>query len=188
MRKEIWKDIIGYEGFYQASNLGRIRSLDRVSNYRNNGTAIKKGKILKTYLVRGYIGCRLMVNGQPKNKLVHRLVWEAFNGTIPEGYEINHIDENPINNLLSNLSLITHRDNINWGSRNKRVSEKQKQLMNSKKIIQYDLNKNIIKEWNSSWEIFREKNYSRKSIIGCCNNKYGFKTAYGYVWKYKEQS
>ena len=184
---EIWKDIPNYEGLYQASNLGRIRSLDRVTNYKNKGKCIKKGKILKLYLVHNYVGCRLMVNGISKNKLVHRLVWTAFNGQIPEGYEVNHLDERPVNNRLENLNLVTHKENINWGTRNKRVSDKEKTIKKGKPIIQYDLEGNVIKEWSSSWEIVRLTNYSRKSIVGCCKNLYGFKTAYGYVWKYKEQ-
>ena len=174
---EIWKDIPNYENLYQASNLGRIRS------YKRFGTS---GKVLTAGITKNYCKVILSKNGTHTNHSVHKLVWLTFVGEIPEGYEINHIDENPSNNALSNLSLVTHRENINWGTRNKKVSLKMVNGKLSKQVLQYDLNGCFLKEWASIREITRQLGYNRKSISYCCRQKYGFKTAYGYIWKFKK--
>lgn len=97
--KEEWKDIEGYEGFYQISNLGRVKSL---GGWR--GTAKRKEKIRSTSLTRdGYVRVRLIHQGKDKTMRVHRLVAEAFIPN-PEGKDtVNHIDGNKQNNTVSNL-------------------------------------------------------------------------------------
>lgn len=172
MENEIWKDILGYEGKYQASNFGRVKSL----NYRHTG----KEKILLQYNSgRGY----LQVELKGKKYLVHRLVWETFNGKIPEGIEVNHIDENPLNNKLENLNLLSHTNNINWGTRTKRVSEKTTNGKCSKKVLQYNLEGDFIKEYPSIIEVERQLGFLNSNIVQCCKGNY--KQAYGYIWKYK---
>ena len=169
---EIWKDIKGFEGIYQASNLGRVKSLKRP--YR------LKEKILKPSITRkGYYQVVLCKNSIRKIYLIHRLIWEAFNGQIPEGYEINHRDERPVNNALSNLSLVTHKENLNWGTRNEKSAKSL-----SKTVLQFDLNDNFIKEFPSTIQVERETGFSHGYICDCCNGKY--KQAYGYIWRYKE--
>ena len=175
MENEIWKDIKGYEGLYQVSNFGRTKSL-------GNGKTHKTERILKTGGRRGYLFVILYNNGIRKQIMVHRLVWEAFNGKIPEGYEINHVDENVNNNRLDNLNLMTHKDNINWGVRNSLVKNKlTNRIDHSKKVYQYSIDGKLIKIWPSRMEIERQLGYSNVAICYCCNGK--SKTAYGYVWK-----
>lgn len=112
---EIWKDIPGYIGLYQASTFGRIRAL----NYKRT----KQIVILKqTKHKNGYYAVGLFKNNIHKTYKVHRLVWLTFKGEIPEGYEINHIDENKQNNCLSNLEYVTPSENCNHGTRNNRIS------------------------------------------------------------------
>lgn len=169
---EIWKDIPNYFGLYQASNLGRIKSFYGL-----------KEKILKPKLVCGYYQIGLRKQSNRKFYLVHRLVWETFNGQIPEGYEINHLDERPVNNALSNLSLVTHRENINYGTRNERAGKVLKNGKKSKQVLQFDLQDNFVKEYLSTHQAERETGFDNSNIAKCCNGKY--KTAYGFKWKYK---
>lgn len=105
---EIWKDIPGYEGYYQVSDLGRVRSLDMNVRCRGNKLALRKGKVLKLITNRyGY----LYVNLFNKNKkTVHRLVMLAFIGD--SKLTVNHIDEDKKNNKLNNLEYMSIEDNV----------------------------------------------------------------------------
>jgi len=107
---EEWRDIPGYEGKYQASNLGRIRSLDRVVQFGNQ-KRLSKGQILKQFDItkRGYKGVSL----SRKLKYVHKLVAMSFLDHIPDGFNmtVDHIDFDKSNNKVSNLRLITHSEN-----------------------------------------------------------------------------
>lgn len=102
MEKEIWKDVIGYEGFYQVSNYGRVRS-----NY------FSKQKILKLFsATNDYLMVNLYKNKKASPQLIHRLVYEAFYGIKScRKYVIDHIDNNKLNNHLCNLQYITNRQN-----------------------------------------------------------------------------
>lgn len=179
--EEIWNDIPDFENQYQASDLGRIKSLDRVVVYSDGRKYSYKSKIIKPSTINsGYNIARLSVNCVCKNFLIHRLVWMAFNGKIPEGMQINHKDENRTNNKLSNLELVTCKENINWGTH----KDKQKKAQKNLPVIQYDLNGNFIKEWNGVREVENTLGYYHSNISICCKGK--VKTAYGYIWKYKE--
>lgn len=176
---EIWKDIKGYEGLYQVSNLGNVKSL----NYNKT----KKEKQLTKLTIMGYIKVGLSKNGKVKVHFVHRLVWEAFNGPIPEGMCVNHINEDKTDNRYpENLNLMTHRENNNWGTRNKRISEKRRNGKGSKPVLQYDLEGNFIKEWPNAYEIERQLGFSQANINKCCLEK--FKKSHSYIWKYKEKA
>lgn len=170
--QETWKDIPGYEGLYQASNLGRIRSFKR-----NNIRILKPNRDGS-----GYYRVILYLNSVRKIASVHRLLWTAFNGPIPEGLQINHLNENKADNRLENLSLCTPKENTNYGTRNKRASEK-----NCKRIQMLDKNNNILKTFNSLKEAaqFLNKNKTTASsgISKCLHGK--IKSAYEYKWKFE---
>jgi len=109
---EVWKDIPEFEGLYQVSNLGNVRSLQRVDS---RGRKLK-GRLLKAALCSPtYIGVNLSKNGKSKTITVHKLVAYAFLNHKPCGYElvVNHIDTNPTNNNLNNLEVTTQRKNTN---------------------------------------------------------------------------
>ena len=171
---EIWKDIPNYEGIYQASNLGRVKSFYGL-----------KEKILKPGILNnGYYRVILCKQSIKKTYLVHRLVWETFNGTIPEGLQVNHINEVKIDNRLSNLNLMTQKENINWGTRNERIAKKQINGKCSKSVLQFTLDDILVKEYPSTKQAERETGFANQHINACCNGKY--KQAYGYKWRYKE--
>lgn len=108
--KEVWKDIVGYEGKYQISNYGNVKSL----NYKNSGEK-RKLKLIKDK--NGYLTISLRKNGKLKICKAHRLVAQAFIPN-PGNYPIiNHKDENPSNNYVDNLEWCTYKYNNNYGTR-----------------------------------------------------------------------
>ena len=108
---EQWKPVHGYEGIYEVSSHGRVRSLDRTVT-RSGGQVRRKGKVLRATLnPGGYPVVSLYRQGRPKNRYVHALVAEAFFGTRPKGMEVCHNDGDPTNNHLDNLRYGTSSDN-----------------------------------------------------------------------------
>ena len=171
---EIWRNIPNYEGLYQVSNLGRIKSFYGL-----------KEKILKPSRDRyGYYQVFLYKNSIKKWYSVHRLVWEAFNGSIPENMQVNHINEIKSDNRLENLNLMTCKENSNWGTRNERVSIKMTNGKLSKVVLQFTLDNILVKEYPSIRQAERETGFANSYIVNCCKGKY--KQAYGYIWRYKE--
>jgi hypothetical protein len=115
MQEEIWKDIPGYEGLYQVSNLGRVYSLPKQWVSGKYNSVIKhNGKILKQNPdKRGYLSVSLNLNGNDKTRLIHQLVAEAFLNHKRCGYKlvIDHINNEPTDNRVENLQIVTQRFN-----------------------------------------------------------------------------
>lgn len=117
---EIWKDIEGYEGLYQVSDLGRVRSLDREDA---QGRRIKGTVLAGSLNGKGYLKVSLCRYGDVEGKLIHRLVAEAFIPN-PDGLsEVNHLDEDKMNNAVSNLEWCSRPYNINYGAHNERMAK-----------------------------------------------------------------
>lgn len=199
---EIWKDILGYEGLYQVSNLGNVRSL----NYRRSG----KTKLLKQGTDNGYKRVELSKNGKKKKYWVHRLVAISFISN-PNNYkEVNHKDEDKSNNNVNNLEWCTREYNNNYGTRNKRtseshkgkiLSEEHKKKMSeshkgkykgkdspvSKAILMYDKEGNFIRRFDcigDAYEYFGKNRYC-SNITLCLRGKN--KIAYGFIFKYEDE-
>lgn len=162
--KEIWKDIPEYEGLYQVSIFGKVRSL-----YGWNGTNYyRRNKILKPEIIKGYLRVSLFKKNKCKKFMIHRLVAEAFLPNVNNLPYINHKDENTKNNKVFNLEWCTHDYNVRYSQ--------------SKKILQYDLQGNFVKEWNAVNDIVRETKITH--VCDCCKGKRNH--AGGYIWKYKD--
>ena len=167
--KETWKDIPGYEGRYQVSNTGKVKSM----NYRRTGVP---GIIAQSTNGSGY-KCVNIYNADKKcsGHFVHRLVWKAFVGPISEGMEINHKDENKTNNSLENLEIVTHKQNNNYGTRSIRAA-----LPQMKPIAKIDIATNeILKKYLSLTAAVKEYG---GSVAYAVNGR--TKQAYGFKWKY----
>ena len=175
--KEIWKDIEGYD-CYQVSNLGRVRSVDHKMKHSSGGYAIRKGKLLKPSTTHnGYLRIGLGGHKQQKWYFVHRLVYEAFIGPIPEGMQVNHIDECKTNNMVTNINLMTPKENTNWGTGKYRQVKAKK-----KPVIQYTLNGEEFCYWFSAIDAEKETNSPNSNIRNCCKGNRS--SAGGYKWRY----
>lgn len=168
---EIFKDIEGYEGIYQISNLGRVKSL----NYNHT----RKEKILKPRNCHSYLRVQLYKNGQKEMPFIHRLVAQAFLSNPQNLPEVNHKDEDKSNNCVDNLEWVTRKENINYGTRTLRAAEKC-----SKKVLQFTKDGTFIQEWPSAYEIWHQlPKFRQSAICDCCNGKR--KSAYKFIWRYK---
>ena len=174
-KEEIWKDIIGFEGLYQISNYGRVKSIERFVA-RNNSFKPVHDKILKQFIGWGYFRVRIYKDSVPKTYSVHRLVGLHFIENKLNKPCINHIDENKLNNYVCNLEWATNKENSNHGTLPSRISAKI-----SKKVIMKTKNGDVVKIFNSAMEA-QNDGFSRFCISQCCNNR--IKTHKGYIWEW----
>ena len=180
--KEIWKDIKDYEGHYQVSNLSRVRSLDRYIKGKGHSLQFKKGRILKPTKDRyGYLQVTLCKNNIKKEYKVHRLVAEAFIDNPDNLPQVNHRDENKLNNNVDNLEWCSAKYNTNYGTGIERRA-KSRQIP----IIQYTLDGEFVREWDSAIQAEREGGFSNSHIISVCKGKRPHHK--GYIWRYKNPS
>lgn len=183
--KETRKDIKGYEGHYQVSNMGNVRSMTKKVNTKGGKKAIKHGKILKqTRKSKGYLAVNLSKNGKSRSYEVQRLVAPAFIQN-PNNYPcVNHIDENKENNTVANLEWCTYKYNNIYGDRNRKSSESRINGKLSKPVYMCDVDGNILQEFPSIAEVKRSFGYDSAKISLVARGER--KTAYGYTWKFKK--
>lgn len=179
---EKWRDVAGYEGLYEVSNFGRVRSVDRYVSRGCKGIVLLKGKLLKQRAnIDGHLTVTLYDgNHSSKKHFVHRLVAIAFVPN-PENLPIiNHKDENPKNNIWTNIEWCDTKYNCNYGTRNSRISDAL-----SKPIDMLSDSGKFIRRFKSATEAGKYLNkFPPTSICKVANHVQGFYTAYGYRWEW----
>ena len=184
---EIWKDIQGYEGFYQVSNLGRVKSVER-DKFLPNGTfhSHLKEKILAPFLNnKGYSSVKLCKNGKKKAILIHRLVAEAFLPNPENKSQINHKDEVKSNNAVDNLEWCTSVYNNNFGTRKERQIQNRRNYKlgnhpKAKPVFCEELNK----KFDCIASAQEELGINRSCVGKACRGERN--TAGGFHWRFAD--
>jgi len=181
---EIWKDIIGFEGLYKISNLGRVKSLGKGKS-TNPLNCVEK--IMKNGLSDRYEKIKLTKDGNYYHYNIHRLVAINFIDNPENKPQVNHIDCNKLNNKVSNLEWNTVKENIQHSVDNG-LNRGGRNNPSSKQVLQLDMDGNVIKEWGSLNEIKRELGYNSTGISRCCRKMPKYNTAYGYKWEWDKKN
>ena len=205
MQNEIWKPAAGLETRYEASNLGRIRSIPLIIYDKRNRPLVVKGKVLSYGNTRNYKSISLRIGvGTKKTFLVHRVIAATFVPNPENKPEIDHIDGNPHNNRADNLRWVTHKENQNMPILKQRMGNAKRgdkcyfygkrnlEVVNARPIMQMDLQGNVIKVFPSATEAHRQTGILTTTITNVAaggyviskGRKYPAKTAGGFKWKY----
>lgn len=175
-RIEFWYDVPDYEGEYLVSDRGSVAS-------------IKYGKFRKLFQTKndGYRLVKLCKNGNEASYRVHRLVWLAIKGEIPEGYHVDHLDFDRGNNCIENLRMLPSKVNTTrWsedGLKRKSEATVKANKERAKPIDQYTRDGKFVKRWPSASEAARQLGFrSSSKLRECCLDR--LKTAYGSIWRY----
>ena len=172
---EVWKDITGYEGLYQVSSLGRVKSLER---FKLDGRRCAERIMKPSADLGGYLSCELCNDGRGKRFLIHRLVAEAFLQNPDNKREVNHINGIKSDNSIENLEWSTSSENTIHAYRH------GLEVKPTRAVLQFDLQGNFIREWASAQEAAPSTGTYKSNICHCCKGR--LKHAGGYIWKYKE--
>ena len=189
MQIEIWENIIGYEGLYQVSSLGNIKSIARIVAHQKKGNQFYSGRMLKSETSNcGYKRIQLCKSNLAKPYSIHRIVALTFIPN-PNSYpQVNHIDGNKGNNYIDNLEWCNASENqIHYikltNHKNKYLGKFNEDHPASKIVNQYDLNGNFLKQWASTLDAGRN-GYNSNGISQCANGDY--KSSNGYLWRYQK--
>ncbi|MBD5113137.1 MAG: hypothetical protein HDT42_11505 [Ruminococcaceae bacterium] len=192
LEREEWRDIKGYEGLYQVSSFGRVKSLVGASRYETY-------MILSPYNAKGYKRVNLYRNGKVSKIFVHRLVAEAFIPNPDNLPQVNHRSEKPDCNYPDNLEWCTQQYNNLYGTRLKKIGEKKRGQKNSeiskeknrdakrdkmKPVLQYTLDGGFVAEYESQRAAQRKTGINNSHIGLCAQGER--KTAGGFIWRYKD--
>ena len=171
--------------FYEVSDEGLVRSVDKIVNSKGGSKRLCKGRVLRmTEDKDGYYTVCIHDKGEQFPIFVHRLVAEAFIPNIEDLPIVDHKNGNKQDNRLENLRWFTiHQNNSTEIARKRKSVSAFKRKDNKKKIIQYSINGDLIADYDSTMEAERNTNVNHSSIIRCCKGKQ--KEAGGYIWKYK---
>ena len=194
--KEEWRPVVGYEGLYEVSNMGRVKSVKRTvwNNSRGCYRTVSERIMKPKDSIWGYLRVGLSKNGKEKWYMIHRLVATAFLENPQNLPEVNHIDEDKTNNNADNLEWCSSSYNLTYNGRaekvGKKVAEKLRGRKQSEEHIKkrskpiYSINKvsGLVLYWNSAHEASRVLRINQGNITRCCQGKQ--KTAKGYTFFY----
>lgn len=182
MMEEIWRDIKGFEGRYQVSNMGRVKSLARYVTIRNKVGGLTDRPVPERIICtnktkRGYLIVTLCKDAKMYFYSLHRLVALHFCDGYKPGLIVNHKDENPLNNRADNLEWCTYKYNSNYGTAVERSTKKQ-----WKAIAQYDKDGNLIATYKNGKEAFEKTGFPRPCISDWCRGAHPCRA--GFIWKF----
>ena len=183
----VWKPVVNYEGLYEVSSDGRIRSLFRY-----------KKELKPSITGNGYATVELFKNKVGKRLSVHRIVAMAFIPNENNLPEVNHIDENKLNNNVSNLVWMSKKENMSWGTRTQRQiastdysTKNRKEIARTngkktaKKVMQFSKDEVFLCTYKSGKEASLKTGINHSHIMECCRQKR--KSAGGYIWRYERE-
>ncbi|MBN2661602.1 MAG: HNH endonuclease [Tannerellaceae bacterium] len=190
MQKEIWKDVAGYEGLYQVSNLGRVKSIPRKVTNGTGGEFFTKPKIMNRHKdTSGYHAIALCKNSKMKKTKLHRIIAKAFIPNPDNKPQVDHINGIRTDNRLSNLRWVTPSENNKNGYRNgnkkvfkPRVNVSGKSIREATPVSQYSQDGIKIMSFDSIHKASKHTGIPISSISNACKKQR--KTSHGYVWKY----
>lgn len=183
---EIWKDVVGYEGYYEVSSYGRVRSVNRYVNtgILHNDIKLHKGKLLKCNLKRtGYLCVDLSKENKVRTVSVHRLVAMAFIPKPQDKNVVNHINLDKLDNRVGNLEWVTSKENSQHASANGVIYGGLRKTIRCSETGETFLSSYKAAKWLNETKFHFSKNIDSmaKNIRACCYGKN--KSAYGYHWK-----
>ena len=182
MEQVIWKDVVGFEGRYQVSNMGQVRSLDLLLPCRNGGVSVHKGRIKPLHKNnRGYVTVGLCKENKTYRKLLHRIVAEAFVTNAEGKPQVNHIDGDITNNMASNLEWVTDNENKYCSSIENGGTQRPKRPVLVRKLEE---SLNAVKQFNGLREAERALGLDHKSALNVIKGKQ--KQTKGYILCYCE--
>lgn len=198
MAGETWMPMPSYNGQYEISNMGRVKSLDRVVIKKSGENASIAGRILKQYKRQsGYLKISVSKDGKRKTFDVHRLVGVVYIDNPENKKEINHKKGNKLDNRASSLEWKTPSENAQhkWDNGLQKPfwkDKKGRENPNSKTVLQFDSKMKLVKKWDSVADIHRELGFDISGIAACCVGRkrkvngiiYQRKSAFGYIWSY----
>lgn len=199
LRKERWYGVKGYEGLYQYSNFGNVKTVERIVQFGKQKRIVKE-RILNQCTNRGYKQVILSKNGVEKTLKVHRIVAEGLIPNPDNKPEVDHKDTHRDNNCVWNLRWVTKKENSNNPISKQHNSERQKgeksvlysktgkQHHSSKPVLQFDLDGNFIKEWECAMQVQREIGIKFGNVCDCCRHYPHRNTAGGYKWEFKNNN
>lgn len=185
--KEVWKDIVGYEGCYKVSNYGNVKSVARKRMCNGVIMPIKERNIALVDRGSGYLAACLYKDGKKKLKSVHRIVAEAFIPNPGNRKCIDHIDGSRNNNFYLNLRWCNYKENNNNPitlERNRKASV-TRGIKRGKAVFQYNMNGEFLKEWANSNQAGNFLGIAPYGIIKCCKGEY--RQFRGYRWSFNRQ-
>lgn len=191
LEREEWRPVKGYEGLYEVSSFGRVRSLDRVVIANDGKKYHRIGKILLNHIDNwGYYYVGLCKAGGRILKKIHRLVAEAFIPNPDNLPQVNHRNENHSCNVPDNMEWCDAKYNSNYGTRGKRIGKANKGRISEchrkkmKPVLQYTLDGQLVAEYESMHDAERKTGFARANIkISCIGKR---EVSNGFVWKFKD--